>query len=77
MRTIDWYDGVITIVDQTALPLEVTMRDLHDVDGLITAIGELAVRGALGLIAAALEPSLEATNAMGPARSGLLPQAAR
>src|SRR5690349_7590647 len=49
MRTIDWVDGAVEIIDQTVLPNEVLMRRLRTVDELIAAIRSLAVRGAPAL----------------------------
>ena len=49
MRTIDWVDGSIEIIDQTALPREVRMLRLTTVGQLIVAIRSLAVRGAPAL----------------------------
>ena len=56
VRTIDWSDGAVVIVDQTALPHEVRHVHLTDVDGLVHAIQRLAVRGA---------PALGAAGALG------------
>ena len=56
MRTIDWVDGVVVIVDQTALPHELRTLRLIDVDELVDAIRRLAVRGA---------PALGAAGALG------------
>jgi methylthioribose-1-phosphate isomerase len=58
VRTIDWRDGRIVIVDQTLLPHELRMLELDSVDELIDAIGRLAVRGA---------PALGAAGALGVA----------
>jgi S-methyl-5-thioribose-1-phosphate isomerase len=52
VRTIEWRDGVVVIVDQTVLPTEVRYLHLDGVDGLIDAIRRLAVRGAPALGAA-------------------------
>ncbi|WP_346153022.1 S-methyl-5-thioribose-1-phosphate isomerase [Nonomuraea recticatena] len=54
MRTIDWVDGAIELVDQTLLPDELVMLRITTVDALIEAIQRLAVRGApaLGVAAA-------------------------
>jgi methylthioribose-1-phosphate isomerase len=49
MRTIDWVDGSIRLIDQTRLPHELVVLDIADVDALIDAIGRLAVRGAPAL----------------------------
>ncbi|GIF29571.1 S-methyl-5-thioribose-1-phosphate isomerase [Actinoplanes utahensis] len=49
MRTIDWVDGAVEIIDQTALPGEERVLRLHTVGELIAAIQSLAVRGAPAL----------------------------
>ena len=56
MRTIDWIDDAVVIVDQTALPHELRTVRLTDVDELVEAIRRLAVRGA---------PALGAAGALG------------
>jgi S-methyl-5-thioribose-1-phosphate isomerase len=58
VRTIDWRDGRIVIVDQTELPHALRMIELSTVDELVDAIGRLAVRGA---------PALGAAGALGVA----------
>jgi S-methyl-5-thioribose-1-phosphate isomerase len=49
MRTIDWVDGAVEIIDQTALPGRVDVLRLETVDDLVAAIKRLAVRGAPAL----------------------------
>ncbi|HEY4190999.1 MAG TPA: S-methyl-5-thioribose-1-phosphate isomerase [Candidatus Limnocylindrales bacterium] len=49
MRTIDWVDGEIQLIDQTRLPDELVVLQIEDVDDLIDAIQRLAVRGAPAL----------------------------
>nr|BFE67196.1 S-methyl-5-thioribose-1-phosphate isomerase [Actinoplanes digitatis] len=49
MRTIDWADGAIEIIDQTALPEELRVLRLATVAELVAAIRSLAVRGAPAL----------------------------
>ena len=46
-RTIDWVDGRIGLIDQTALPTIRTIA-IDDVDTLVDAIRRLVVRGAPG-----------------------------
>jgi methylthioribose-1-phosphate isomerase len=59
VRTIDWVadgDGAVVTVDQTALPHEVRMLRITEVDALVDAIQRLAIRGA---------PALGAAGALG------------
>ncbi len=59
MRTIDWVDGAIEIVDQTALPVRLVVLRLSTVDELVAAVRRLAVRGAPALgVAGALGVAL-------------------
>jgi len=59
-RTIDWVDGRIVLVDQTALPAIRTVA-VDDVDALVDAIRKLVVRGAPALgVAGALGVALAA-----------------
>jgi methylthioribose-1-phosphate isomerase len=60
-RTIDWVDGAVEIIDQTALPARFEIRRLRTVDELVAAIQSLAVRGAPALgVAGALGVALAA-----------------
>lgn len=58
MRTIDWIDGHIELVDQTKLPVEFSVHRVSHIDDLISDIQRLAVRGA---------PALGVAGAMGVA----------
>jgi S-methyl-5-thioribose-1-phosphate isomerase len=59
VRTIDWVDGVVEIIDQTALPDETRILRLSTVEELVDAIQRLAVRGAPALgVAGALGVAL-------------------
>jgi S-methyl-5-thioribose-1-phosphate isomerase len=49
VRTIDWQDGHIVAIDQTQLPAQLVMLQIHTVDELIDAIKRLAIRGAPAL----------------------------
>jgi methylthioribose-1-phosphate isomerase len=49
VRTIDWVDGAVELVDQTRLPDECVMVRIETVAELIDAIRRLAVRGAPAL----------------------------
>ena len=58
MRTIDWVDGAIELIDQTLLPHRLDVRRVTELDDLISDIQRLAVRGA---------PALGVAGAMGTA----------
>ncbi len=49
MRTIDWVDGEIHLIDQTRLPDELVVLRIRELDPLVDAIHRLAVRGAPAL----------------------------
>ncbi|MEO3803850.1 S-methyl-5-thioribose-1-phosphate isomerase [Nonomuraea sp. B1E8] len=61
MRTIDWVDGAVELVDQTLLPDKCVMVRIHTVDDLVDAIRRLAVRGA---------PALGVAGALGVVLAG-------
>lgn len=64
MRTIDWSDGAVRIVDQTRLPDAAVLVDVHDVDELVRHIRALGVRGAMALgVAGAMGMALAAVDA--------------
>ena len=70
MRTIDWADGAIEIIDQTALPGEVRLLRLTTVAELVAAIRSLAVRGAPALgVAGAFGVALAARQFAGDERA--------
>jgi methylthioribose-1-phosphate isomerase len=61
VRTIDWVDGAVEIVDQTALPAVTRVLRLTTVDELVAAVRRLAVRGAPAIgVAGALGVALAA-----------------
>jgi S-methyl-5-thioribose-1-phosphate isomerase len=71
VRTIDWVDGAVEIIDQTALPAERRVLRLTTVDDVVDAIRRLAVRGAPAIgVAGALGVALAAREFAGdgPAR---------
>jgi len=59
-RTVEWQDGAIVIIDQTALPAEHRVLRLSTCEDLVSAIVRLAVRGA---------PALGVVGALGVAQS--------
>lgn len=56
LRSIDWADDTVVLVDQTLLPGEEDWVEIAEVDQLVSAIKRLAVRGA---------PSLGVAGALG------------
>jgi len=79
VRTIDWVDGAIEIVDQTALPHVTRVLRLSTVEELVDAVRRLAVRGAPALgVAGALGVALAARQyAADPARLAAAVEAVR
>ena len=68
MRTIDWVDGEIRLIDQTRLPDDLVVLRISELDPLIDAIARLAVRGAPALgVAGAMGVALLAANHPGDA----------
>jgi S-methyl-5-thioribose-1-phosphate isomerase len=66
--TIEWVDGAVEIIDQTALPVRTVVRRLSTVDELVAAIQTLAVRGAPALgVAGAFGVALAARQYRGDA----------
>lgn len=64
MRTIDWVDGTIRIIDQTRLPAEEVILSLTTVEEVAEAISSLRVRGAPALgVAGGLGIALAAQRA--------------
>lgn len=65
MRTIDWADGAVRIIDQTRLPAELVTIEIREVDELVVHIRSLAVRGAPALgVAGALGMALAACRSL-------------
>ncbi len=48
-RTLDWINGAIEMIDQTALPRQVSTLRIQSTDELVAAIKRLSVRGAPAL----------------------------
>ncbi|MEV8638945.1 S-methyl-5-thioribose-1-phosphate isomerase [Streptosporangium sp. NPDC051023] len=78
MRTIDWVDGAVELVDQTALPDRCHLIRIDTVDGLVEAIRRLAVRGAPALgVAGALGVALAVRGEPDPVAAAARLRAAR
>jgi len=69
MRTVEWQNGRIRIIDQTRLPHQLKFIYLNSVSGLIKAIKQLKVRGAPAIgVAAAFGCVLGANDLKAAAR---------
>ncbi len=53
MRTVEWHEGVVRMIDQKALPWKMEMVDLHDYQAVAAAITDMTVRGAPAIGASA------------------------
>jgi S-methyl-5-thioribose-1-phosphate isomerase len=68
VRTIDWVDGAVELIDQTVLPGREEWLRVSSVDGLVDAIRRLAVRGAPAIgVAGALGVALACREHAGDA----------
>ena len=73
MRTIEWKDGTVVIVDQTKLPNEVVWVKMTDYNAMASAIKEMKLRGApLIGVAAAYGLALTAFHSKAETREELL-----
>lgn len=53
MRTVEWHDGIVRMIDQKALPWKMEMVDLPDYRAVAAAITDMTVRGAPAIGASA------------------------
>jgi len=73
MRTVDWTDGVVRMIDQTRLPLEFVVIECRNVPQVAEAIRSLRVRGAPAIgVAAAFGVALAAVGSRASTTEGLL-----
>ncbi len=73
MRTIEWKDGTVVIVDQTKLPNEAVWVKIADYKAMASAIKEMKLRGApLIGVAAAYGLALTAFHSKAQTRENLL-----
>jgi methylthioribose-1-phosphate isomerase len=64
LRTVDWADGAVRLIDQTRLPEELVLLELTDVEAVADAIRTMKVRGAPAIgVTAALGMALAARAA--------------
>ena len=73
MRTIEWKDGVVATIDQTALPLREVWVELKTCQQVASALKEMKIRGApLIGVAAAYGVALSAYHSKAQNRDGLI-----
>lgn len=53
MRTVEWHDGRVRMIDQRALPWELLLVDYDDYHDVVKAITDMVIRGAPAIGAAA------------------------
>lgn len=53
MRTVEWYNGIVRMIDQKALPWKLEVVELVDYQAVAAAIQDMTVRGAPAIGAAA------------------------
>src|SRR3990172_12535671 len=53
MRTVDWADGAVRMIDQRVLPRQFVVAEVHDYHEVAQAIHDMVVRGAPAIGAAA------------------------
>ena len=73
LRTIDWKDGTVTLIDQTKLPNETVWVEISDYKTMASAIKDMKLRGApLIGVAAAYGLALAAFHSKAKTREELL-----
>jgi len=70
MRTLDYADGVITMIDQTELPHREVWLEIDNVADLVSAIKRLSVRGAPAIGVAGAYGVVMAARLADPTESG-------
>lgn len=72
MRTVDWVDGAVRMIDQRLLPHQFVVVEYRDYRQVAQAIRDMVVRGAPAIgAAAAFGLALAALNSRAPDRLGL------
>ena len=78
MRTIEWDDGKVKMIDQQRLPQEFVILEYRDYRGVADAIKTMKIRGAPAIgAAAALGLALAAVQSSAHSRSELLAEFSR
>jgi len=73
MRTVEWIDGRVRMIDQRKLPLELVVVEFDDYRDVAQAIQDMTIRGAPAIgAAAAFGLALAAQHSRATSREGLL-----
>lgn len=73
MRSVEWHDGKVRMIDQRLLPTEFRMLDCHSCREVAEAIADMAIRGAPAIgAAAAFGMALAAHRSQAEERGALL-----
>ncbi len=73
MRTIEWINGIVSLIDQTKLPNEIVWMKITDYKAMVSAIKEMKLRGApLIGVAAAYGLALTAFHSKAETRDELM-----
>ena len=73
MRTVEWIDGRVRMIDQRRLPLELVVVEFDDYRDVAQAIQDMTIRGAPAIgAAAAFGLALAAQHSRATGRDGLL-----
>ena len=73
MRTVEWRDGKVAMIDQRALPHELVVVEYADYRQVVTAIRDMVVRGAPAIgVSAAMGLALAALQSKAQDRPTLL-----
>jgi len=73
MRTVEWRDGKVAMIDQRALPHELAVAEYTDYRQVVAAIRDMVVRGAPAIgVSAAMGLALEALQSTARDRLALL-----
>ena len=78
MRTVEWIDGRVRMIDQRKLPLDLVVVEFDDYRDVARAIQNMTIRGAPAIgAAAAFGLALAAQHSRATGSDGLLPPDSR
>mmetsp|Transcript_30303 Transcript_30303/g.50945 ORF Transcript_30303/g.50945 Transcript_30303/m.50945 type:complete len:362 (-) Transcript_30303:31-1116(-) len=73
VRSVEWHDGVVKLIDQRVLPHEFVVKDYTTVEDIAKAIKDMVVRGAPAIgVTGAFGMALAAKNFSGSSRDDLI-----